>query len=177
MDEELRGKVSEAIFDILRSADLTVMTTAMVRTTVSKHFNIDPSLPDLKIFVKSVVDSFCESKQGGEEESKQVEEEESKQVEEEEEENPSNPHSEEYTANGDLIIYRLTIKRLITLQPYNGTTLQPYNGTTLVLIREYFTRDGKELPTSKGISLPIDQWEDLKNAIPAIDRGIEKLEY
>ncbi|KAH7665881.1 putative RNA polymerase II transcriptional coactivator KELP protein [Dioscorea alata] len=175
MGEELRGKVSEAIFDILSSADLTVMTTAMVRAMVSKHFNIDPSLPDLKIFVKSIVDSFCESKQGEEQESKQVEEE-SKQVKEEkskqveeEEENPSNPHNEEYTANGDLIIYRLTKKRLITLQPYNGTTL--------VSIREYFTRDGKELPTSKGISLPLHQWEDLKNAIPAIDRGIEKLEY
>ncbi|KAH7650870.1 ssDNA-binding transcriptional regulator domain-containing protein [Dioscorea alata] len=132
----------------------------MVRTMVSKHFNIDPSLPDLKIFVKSVVDSFCESKQGEEEESKQFEE---------EEENPTNCHNEEYTANGDLIIYRLSKKQLITLQPYNGTTL--------VSIREYFTRNEKELPTSIGNSLPIDQWEDLNNAIPAIDNGIEKLEY
>ncbi|XP_039138557.1 RNA polymerase II transcriptional coactivator KELP-like [Dioscorea cayenensis subsp. rotundata] len=160
MDEELRGQVSEAILDILRSADLTVMTTATVRATVSKHFNIDPSLPDLKIFVKSVVDSFLKSKQGEEEGSNQAEE-------EEEQENTS--HKDEYTANGDLIIYRLTKKRLITLQPYNGTTL--------VSIREYFTRNGQELPTSKGISLPIDQWKDLKNAIPAIERGIEKLEY
>ncbi|KAH7672207.1 ssDNA-binding transcriptional regulator domain-containing protein [Dioscorea alata] len=142
MDEELREKVSEAIFDILSSADLTVMTTAMVRPTVSKHVNIDPSLPALEIYVKYVVDSFYESEQDEEEESKRGEEEESQQ---------------------------LTKKRLITLQPYNGTTL--------VSIREYFTRDGKELPTSKGISLPIDQWEDLKNTIPAIDRGIEKLEY
>ncbi|KAH7662996.1 ssDNA-binding transcriptional regulator domain-containing protein [Dioscorea alata] len=110
------------------------MTTTMVRATVSKRFNIDPSHPDLKIFVKSVVDSFFESTQ--------VEEKESKQ---------------------------LTKKRLITLQQYNGTTL--------VSIREYFTRDGRELPTSKGISLPIDQWEALKNAITAIERDIEKLEY
>ncbi|KAH7664108.1 ssDNA-binding transcriptional regulator domain-containing protein [Dioscorea alata] len=167
MDEELREKVSEAIFDILCSADLTMMTTAMVRATVPKHFNIDPSLPDLEIFVKYVVDSFFDSKQGGEEESKQVDEEESNQVEKEE--NPGNRHSEEYTANGDPIIYRLTKKRLITLQPYNGTTL--------VSIREYFTRDWKEHPTSKGISLPIDQWDYLKNVIPATDRGIGKLEY
>ncbi|KAH7650869.1 ssDNA-binding transcriptional regulator domain-containing protein [Dioscorea alata] len=168
MDEELSGKVSEAIFDILHSADVIVMTTAMVRATVSKHFNIDPSFPDRKIFVKSVVDSFCESNQVEEEECKQVEEEECKQVEEEEE-NPSDIHNEEYTTNGDLIIYRLTKKRLITLQPYNGTTL--------ISIREYFTRYRKELPTSKGISLPIDQCEDLKNAILAIDKCIEKLEY
>ncbi|KAM0947516.1 putative transcription factor ssDNA-binding-TF family [Dioscorea sansibarensis] len=151
MDAELQGKVSEAVFDILRTADLTVVTPAMVRATVSERFSIDPLLPDLKTFVKSVVDSYFES------------------TEVEKEDSGGSSHREEYTANGDLIIYRLTKKRLITLQRYNGTTL--------VSIREYFERDGKQLPTTKGISLPIDQWEALKNAIPAIESGIEKLEY
>lgn len=53
--EELRGKVFGAIFDIMHSADLTVMTTAIVRATVFERFSINPSLPDLKMLVKSVV--------------------------------------------------------------------------------------------------------------------------
>ena len=49
-----------------------------------------------------------------------------------------------------------------------------YRGRTLVDIREFFQKDGKDLPTKKGIALNEEIWKALKEAIPEIDKAIEK---
>ena len=46
----------------------------------------------------------------------------------------------------DFHFYRV----LIQLSEKRKVTIQDFRGKTLVSIREYFKKDGKELPTSKG---------------------------
>ncbi|KAL9330036.1 hypothetical protein ACSQ67_005039 [Phaseolus vulgaris] len=45
-------------------------------------------------------------------------------------------------------------------------TIQDFRGKTLVSIREYYKKDGKDLPTSKGISLTEEQWSAFKKICP-----------
>ncbi|KAJ1438064.1 Transcriptional coactivator p15 [Sesbania bispinosa] len=47
----------------------------------------------------------------------------------------------EFDDEGDLIICKLSEKRKVTIQDFRGKTL--------VSIREFYRKDGKELPTSK----------------------------
>lgn len=69
--------------------------------------------------------------------------------------------------NGDIIICKLNNRRNVTIQEFRGNKL--------VSIREYYEKDGKQLPTAKGISLTIDQWTTFKKAIPAIEEAIQQL--
>uniref|UniRef100_A0A803LWL2 DEK-C domain-containing protein n=1 Tax=Chenopodium quinoa TaxID=63459 RepID=A0A803LWL2_CHEQI len=55
-------------------------------------------------------------------------------------------------------------------------TIQDFKGKTLVSIREYYKKDGKFLPTSKGISLTAEQWSSFYKNVPAIEKAIEKME-
>ncbi|PHU28125.1 RNA polymerase II transcriptional coactivator KELP, partial [Capsicum chinense] len=55
-------------------------------------------------------------------------------------------------------------------------TITDFRGKTLVSIREYYNKDGKELPTAKGISLTAEQWATFKKNIPGIEKAIKKLE-
>ncbi|XP_054824445.1 RNA polymerase II transcriptional coactivator KELP [Prosopis cineraria] len=75
---------------------------------------------------------------------------------------------EEYDDEGNLIICKLSAQRRVTIQEFRGKTL--------ISIREYYRKDGKELPSSKGISLTEEQWSALKKNIPAIEKAIEKME-
>ncbi|MBA0794286.1 hypothetical protein Gohar_018634 [Gossypium harknessii] len=55
-------------------------------------------------------------------------------------------------------------------------TLQDFRGKTLISIREYYKKDGKELPSSKGISLTEEQWSTLRKNIPNIEKAVRKME-
>ena len=41
-------------------------------------------------------------------------------------------------------------------------------------MREFFEKDGKLLPTKKGVSLSLDLWKKLKELIPEVDEAIEQ---
>lgn len=47
---------------------------------------------------------------------------------------------------------------------------------TEVSIRELIWKDGKQMPSPKGISLSNDQWSIFRNSIPAIEEAIQKVE-
>jgi len=53
-------------------------------------------------------------------------------------------------------------------------SVSEFRGKPLVNIREYYESNGKILPGKKGISLAIDQWEQLKKFIPKLDEAIKK---
>ncbi|KAJ0977345.1 hypothetical protein J5N97_012819 [Dioscorea zingiberensis] len=171
MDADMEKRISEVVKDILSTVDMEKTTEFKVRTAAAERLGIDLSLPERKLFVRSVVESFLESKQteaddaaqeGGEEEAGQ-------QGDDQEEEDAGRSHGEkEYDDDGDLIICRLSNKRRVTLQEFRGKTL--------VSIREFFEKDGKQFPTSKGISLSTSQWEAFNNLVPAIEDAIKKLE-
>lgn len=151
------------------------MTEYKVRKQAADKLGIDLSEPSRKKFVRQVVESFLQEQQAAEAQAQQTQndaaEEEEQQEQEEEEEEDSNTRrsdGKEYDEEGDLILCKLSEKRRVTLQDFKGRTL--------VSIREYYKKDGKFLPTSKGISLTADQWSNFKKNVPAIEKAIQKLE-
>jgi hypothetical protein len=55
---------------------------------------------------------------------------------------------------------QLSVKRRVTVQGYKGTTL--------VALREYYQKDGKDLPGKQGIALTVEQFSALVLALPDI---------
>ncbi|XP_010455483.1 PREDICTED: RNA polymerase II transcriptional coactivator KELP-like [Camelina sativa] len=167
MEKETKEKIKSTVREILKESDMKEMTEFKVRKLASEKLGIDLSETSHKAYVRSVVNSFLE-----EERSKGPDETEVNEKEEEEEAEGDGGGgkgaSKELDDDGDLIICRLSDKRRVTIQEFKGKTL--------VSIREYYKKDGKELPTSKGISLTDEQWSTFKKNIPAIEKAVKKME-
>ncbi|KAH1049274.1 hypothetical protein GLYMA_08G024200v4 [Glycine max] len=159
-DTETKGRIEETVRRILQESDMDEVTESKIRKQASEHLGLDLSQPYFKAFVKQVVKAFLQ-----EEEQRQKQQ---QQDEDEEEELGGGSKGKEYDDEGDLIICRLSDKRRVTIQDFRGKTL--------VSIREYYKKDGKELPTSKGISLTEEQWSAFKKNVPAIEKAIKKME-
>ncbi|TVU03290.1 hypothetical protein EJB05_51183 [Eragrostis curvula] len=173
MDEGTKKKVEVTVLEILRGADMDSVTEYKVRSAAADRLGIDLSVPDRKLFVRGVVENYLRSlpseeeeqqqdSAGGEGKDKQEEE------DEEEEEEKDGKKKREYDDQGDLILCRLSTKRRVTLSEFKGRTL--------VSIREFYIKDGKEVPSAKGISLTVEQWEAFRNVVPAIEDAIKKIE-
>ncbi|KAL2221440.1 putative RNA polymerase II transcriptional coactivator [Thermoascus aurantiacus ATCC 26904] len=53
-------------------------------------------------------------------------------------------------------------------------TVSSFKGRTMVNIREYYEKDGNELPGKKGISMPVDQFATLVSLLPEIESALSK---
>lgn len=53
-------------------------------------------------------------------------------------------------------------------------TVNTFKGVVMVSIREYYESNGKKLPGKKGISMPVDQWAALMEALPQIDKLLKE---
>lgn len=51
-------------------------------------------------------------------------------------------------------------------------SVRMWQGKVFVDIREFYIKDGKQMPGKKGISLPEDQWEVLRNHVDEVDKEI-----
>ena len=49
-----------------------------------------------------------------------------------------------------------------------------WKGSIMVDIREFYVKDGKQLPGRKGISLTMDQWNVLRNHVEEIDKAVNE---
>ena len=54
-------------------------------------------------------------------------------------------------------------------------SVSEFQGKPLVNIREYYEANGKLAPGKKGISLSLDQWDQLKKMAGKIDNEIDNL--
>ncbi len=54
-------------------------------------------------------------------------------------------------------------------------SVQLFNGAKLVSIREYYEKDGVNLPGKKGISLSTDQWAELIRVAPSVSRALDQM--
>ncbi|CAN4127203.1 unnamed protein product [Withania somnifera] len=162
MDTETCKKIEETVLGILKTSNLDEVSELKIRKIASEKLELDLSDPTRKQFVRKIVQKFLAEEQAKGHEEEQEEE------EEEEEDGKRKNGDKEYDDDGDLIVCRLSHKRRVTITEFRGKTL--------VSIREYYNKDGKELPTSKGISLTAEQWATFKKNIPGIEKAIKKLE-
>lgn len=177
MDSETQQTIEAAVLEILGSADLEEMTEYKVRSLAADRLGIDLSLSDRKRFVRRIVESFLASQKKDAADTAQEErqeevpaakgEEGGEKEEEEEDDLRRSLGAKEYDDEGNLIVCRLSDKRRVTVQDFRGKTL--------VSIREYYEKEGKQLPSSKGISLSVEQWEVFAKAAPAIEEAIKKM--
>ncbi|KAK9926941.1 hypothetical protein M0R45_024148 [Rubus argutus] len=159
METETQQKIEETVRRILEESDMDQVTESKIRKQASLELDLDLNKPPFKAFVKQVIESFLEEQQRKEE---------AQQHQQEQQEPAEENQDREYDDNGDLVICRLSHKRKVTVQEFKGKPL--------VSLREFFTKEGKELPTSKGISLTEEQWSVFKKNVPAIEKAIQKME-
>ncbi|KAK3228117.1 hypothetical protein Dsin_007979 [Dipteronia sinensis] len=156
MEPETKAKIEETVREILGKSDMSKTTVNQIRKQASDKLGLDLSQTECKDFVRHVVNSVLEEQ---EDKSKQQEEE---VVEEE------GKGNREYDDQGDLIVCKLSDMRRVTIQDFKGKSL--------ISIREYFIKDGKEFPSSRGISLTEDQWSIFKTHVPDIEKAVQKME-
>ncbi|XP_050377976.1 RNA polymerase II transcriptional coactivator KELP [Argentina anserina] len=162
METETQRQIDETVRRLLAESDMDQVTESKIRKLASLELALDLDKPPFKAFVKQVVQSFIQEQQDKHEQQQQ------QQQAAEEEEEEEGKQEREYDDNGDLVICRLSHKRKVTVQEFKGKPL--------VSLREFFTKEGKELPTSKGISSTEEQWSVFKKNVPAIEKSVQKME-
>ncbi|CAG7937928.1 unnamed protein product [Penicillium salamii] len=60
------------------------------------------------------------------------------------------------------------------LSKMRRVTISSFRGKTQVNIREYYEKDGQQLPGKKGISMPIDQFSALVSLLPEIEGALKQ---
>ncbi|XAR55150.1 hypothetical protein NMG60_11030562 [Bertholletia excelsa] len=168
MEPEIQEKIEQTVVRILKSSNMDEITEYKIRKMASEELGLNLSASAYKRFVRQVVESYLAEQQSKANPEEEEEEEEEEEDEEEERKKSKGSGAKEYDDEGDLIICRLSEKRRVTIQDFRGKTL--------VSIREYYRRDGKDLPTAKGISLTAEQWSSFKKNVPAIEKAIRKME-
>ncbi|XP_078432112.1 transcriptional coactivator p15 (PC4) family protein (KELP) [Wolffia australiana] len=184
METEMQSRIKKTVEEILEGADMEAITEFKVRSLASEKLGLDLSIPERKRFVREVVESFLLSnaadpaKESGKDAGKDSTADASEKSEKTEMEGEDEGEEEcgrkrgrearERDDEGNLVVCRLSGKRKVTIQDFRGRTL--------VSIREYYDRGGKELPSHKGISLTVEQWASLRDAVPSVEMAIEKLQ-
>jgi len=166
-DTETKQRIEETVRRILQESNMDEVTESKIRKQASEELGLNLSQPHFKAFVKQVVGAFLQ-----EIEEQQQQQEENDEEEGEEEQGVS--QGKEYDDEGNLIICKVCLVFLSSeplfafyrwqwekgssvnfvfgfqLSDKRRVTVQDFRGKTLVSIREYYKKDGKELPSSKG---------------------------
>ncbi|XP_059432510.1 RNA polymerase II transcriptional coactivator KIWI-like [Corylus avellana] len=69
-------------------------------------------------------------------------------------------------STGDIVVCEISKNRRVTVRSWQGKVV--------VDIREFYVKDGKELPGKKGISLTMDQWNVLRDHVEVIEKAVNE---
>lgn len=64
----------------------------------------------------------------------------------------------------DIVVCEISKNRRVAVRNWQGKIC--------VDIREFYVKDGKQLPGKKGISLSLDQWKVLREHVEVIDKAL-----
>ncbi|PNX76672.1 RNA polymerase II transcriptional coactivator KELP-like protein [Trifolium pratense] len=138
-DAETKSRIEETVLKILHESNMEEVTESKIRKQASTELDLNLNQPPFKALVKQIIEDFLVEKQ--QQQQKQEEEEEEKQ---EVKQKGVSSKSSVYVDSGDLVICELSQKKKVTIQDFKGRRY--------VSIREFYTKDGKELPSSKDVS-------------------------
>ncbi|KAL1350362.1 hypothetical protein HN51_014453 [Arachis hypogaea] len=171
LEPETRRKIEDMVMDLLKQSNIEETTEFSIRVAASERLGIDLSDPNRKHFVRNVVESYLRTV-AAEDATVAAEQKPPELIAPPEEPIEAALQlpkpSTEVKDDCDQVIFQLSNKRNVVVKKFKGTTL--------VSIREFFQKDGKQIPTSKGISLSSEQWSTFKKNVPAIEEAITKLE-
>ncbi|EEQ83505.1 hypothetical protein RJZ56_005672 [Blastomyces dermatitidis] len=57
---------------------------------------------------------------------------------------------------------------------FRRLTVSSFKGRTMVSVREYYEKDGQELPGKKGISMPLEQFNAMVQLLPNVEAVIKE---
>ncbi|KAG2711512.1 hypothetical protein I3760_04G079900 [Carya illinoinensis] len=66
----------------------------------------------------------------------------------------------------DIVVCEISKNRRVTVRNWQGRAM--------VDIREFYVKDGKQLPGKKGISLTMDQWNVLRDHVEEIEKAVNE---
>ncbi|XP_028770270.1 uncharacterized protein LOC114727722 [Neltuma alba] len=169
MESETRQKIEETVLDILKNANIDEATEFTIRLAASERLGMDLSDLEHKLLVRGIVESYllaiAEEEGGRFPASELSAPQETREVMQYEQEAKPN---KEVLGDSERIICQLSNKRNVVVHDFRGKKL--------VSIRDFYQKDGKQLPSAKGISLPTEQWSAFKKSVPAIEEAITKME-
>ncbi|XP_019265620.1 PREDICTED: uncharacterized protein LOC109242899 [Nicotiana attenuata] len=176
MEEQLpepkRRKIREVVLDILKTADIETATEYSVRTTVAQQLGTEILNIQEKQFIRHVIESFLLS----------TVEQPTLDFVAEVQLSADNVPTQKQEADGSLpngnfldsnenncrTICKLSDKRSIGILDIHG---KPF-----VAIRDFYEKDGKLVPSSRGINLSAQQWSSFRSSFPAIVEAIATME-
>ncbi|CAI5526767.1 unnamed protein product [Closterium sp. Naga37s-1] len=175
------SRLREVVTAILEAGDLEELTEKKVRQLAREKTGIDTSADANKQLIHKIVKAFVEEeaedpiekkrkrRRKGSDEDSGSEKEEEEEEEEEKGRGKSRKGGKKWKVGdgGELVICELSGKRKLTVSEFKGRLL--------VSIREYYEKGGKDMPSSKGISLPPDQWDKLVRHIDTVQEAIDHL--
>ncbi|CAN1157159.1 RNA polymerase II transcriptional coactivator KELP [Linum perenne] len=159
MEPEILSKIRSTVVDILKDADMNTATEFKVRVLASMRLGMDLSDIEHKKFVRGVVESYL--LKSTDDAAAGIE---GKAVEAEVQRETAEKKEVEVDNYGNRYLCKLSNRRNVTVHDYMGKSL--------VSIRDYYLRNGLELPSSKGISLTTEQWSVLRKSFGDIDSAI-----
>ncbi|XP_024379708.1 RNA polymerase II transcriptional coactivator KIWI isoform X1 [Physcomitrium patens] len=85
-----------------------------------------------------------------------------------EDEEGTNHNQKTISGDGDSVV-------AVELSRNRKVVVKKFKGKVFVDIREFFNKEGNELPGKKGISLPLDQWKMFQSHFTGIQELIQSL--
>ncbi|KAE8693646.1 basic helix-loop-helix family protein [Hibiscus syriacus] len=163
MEQQTRQKIEQTVKDILSKADMEEMSEFKVRVTASELLGIDLSDLSLKKFIRELVESFLlstvEENGYGKEPNSNPCEEKAKEIV---------TVNKEIDGDGDRPICKLADMTNVVVHEFRGKSYES--------VREFYVKNGKNLPSATGVTMAIETWSALKNSFPAIDEAIIKMQ-